>query len=87
MAAPSRSWRLESIIALAQRPAQGRRPVRKRRVGIRGQKPPYLMSAFAAALLLDGRDELACDYVGHMPAAKDWGRLRMYRLRRRRQGP
>jgi hypothetical protein len=40
-------------------------------------------SAFAAALLLAGRDELACDYVGHMPAAKDWGRLRMYRLRRR----
>src|SRR6185369_5886647 len=27
--------RLESIIALAPRPAQGRRPVRKRRVGIR----------------------------------------------------
>jgi hypothetical protein len=24
-----------------------------------------------------------CDYVGHMPAAKDFGRLRMYRLRRR----
>jgi len=43
----------------------------------------YVTSAFAAALLLDGRDELACDYVGHMPAAKDWGRLRMYRLRRR----
>jgi hypothetical protein len=43
----------------------------------------YVTSAFAAALLLDGHDELACDYVGHMPAAKDWGRLRMYRLRRR----
>ncbi len=43
----------------------------------------YVTSAFAAALLLVGRDELACDYVGHMPAAKDWGRLRMYRLRRR----
>ena len=43
----------------------------------------YVTSAFAAALLLGGRDELACDYVGHMPAAKDWGRLRMYRLRRR----
>jgi len=25
----------------------------------------------------------ACDYVGHLPAAKDYGRLRMYRLRRR----
>jgi class 3 adenylate cyclase len=44
----------------------------------------YVTSAFAAALLLSGRDEHACDYVGHMPAAKDWGRLRMYRLRRRR---
>jgi hypothetical protein len=43
----------------------------------------YVTSAFAAALLLGGHDELACDYVGHMPAAKDWGRLRMYRLRRR----
>jgi tetratricopeptide (TPR) repeat protein len=43
----------------------------------------YVTSAFAAALLLSGHDELACDYVGHMPAAKDWGRLRMYRLRRR----
>ena len=45
----------------------------------------YVTSAFAAALVLAGRDELACDYVGHMPAAKDWGRLRMYRLRRRRK--
>ena len=44
----------------------------------------YVTNAFAAALLLGGREELACDYVGHMPAAKDWGRLRMYRLRRRR---
>ncbi|MET0616108.1 MAG: adenylate/guanylate cyclase domain-containing protein, partial [Thermoleophilaceae bacterium] len=42
----------------------------------------YVTSAFAAALLLGGHEELACDYVGHMPAAKDWGRLRMYRLRR-----
>ncbi len=44
----------------------------------------YVTNAFAAALLLADRDEFACDYVGHMPAAKDWGRLRMYRLRRRR---
>jgi hypothetical protein len=47
----------------------------------------YVTSAFAAALLLGGREELACDYVGHMPAAKDWGRLRMYRLRRRSAQP
>ena len=28
--------------------------------------------------------ELGCDYVGTMPAAKDYGHFRMYRLRRRR---
>ncbi len=43
----------------------------------------YVTEAFAAALVLQGRDDLACDYVGHMPAAKDYGRLRMYRLRHR----
>lgn len=43
----------------------------------------YVTEPFAAALELAGRDDLACDYVGHMPAAKDYGRLRMYRLRRR----
>jgi hypothetical protein len=42
----------------------------------------YVTEPFAAALELDGRTEFACDYVGHMPAAKDYGRLRMYRLRR-----
>lgn len=41
----------------------------------------YVTEAFAAALeLVDGG--FAADYVGHMPAAKDFGRLRMYRLRR-----
>ncbi|MEA2496438.1 MAG: hypothetical protein QOJ29_4349 [Thermoleophilaceae bacterium] len=40
----------------------------------------YVTDAFAAALALRG-SEYACDYVGHMPAAKDYGRLRMYRLR------
>jgi class 3 adenylate cyclase len=43
----------------------------------------YVTEPFAAALELHGDDELSCDYVGHMPAAKDYGRLRMYRLRRR----
>ncbi len=43
----------------------------------------YATEPFAAALELAG-GEFACDYVGHMPAAKDFGRLRMYRLRRRR---
>jgi hypothetical protein len=39
---------------------------------------------FAASLELEPDNELVCDYVGHMPAAKDYGRLRMYRLGRRR---
>jgi hypothetical protein len=43
----------------------------------------YVTEAFAAALVLQGSEDLACDYVGHMPAAKDFGRLRMYRLRHR----
>jgi len=43
----------------------------------------YVTEPFAAALVLAGRDEFVCDYVGHMPAAKDFGRLRMYRLGRR----
>jgi hypothetical protein len=43
----------------------------------------YVTEPFAAALVLDQRDDLGCDYVGHIPAAKDYGRLRMYRLRRR----
>jgi hypothetical protein len=43
----------------------------------------YVTEPFAAALELAGAP-FACDYVGHMPAAKDFGRLRMYRLRRTR---
>jgi hypothetical protein len=42
----------------------------------------YVSEPFAAALELAGREELACDYVGHLPAAKDFGSFRMYRLRR-----
>ncbi len=41
----------------------------------------YVTEAFAAALVLAGSQEFACDYVGHMAAAKGYGRLRMYRLR------
>jgi hypothetical protein len=41
----------------------------------------YVTEPFAAALVLDGRAGLTCDYVGHMSLAKDYGRLRMYRLR------
>jgi hypothetical protein len=47
----------------------------------------YVTEPFAAALELAGRRDLACDYVGHMPAAKDYGRLRMYRLRRTGRSP
>jgi hypothetical protein len=43
----------------------------------------YVTEAFAAALELSGVTDVSCDYVGHMPAAKDYGRLRMYRVRRR----
>jgi tetratricopeptide (TPR) repeat protein len=42
----------------------------------------YVTEAFAAALELAGHSELTCDYVGHMAAAKGYGRLRMYRLHR-----
>jgi class 3 adenylate cyclase len=47
----------------------------------------YVTEAFAAALELHQVSEFACDYVGHLPAAKDYGRLRMYRLRRRFRSP
>jgi hypothetical protein len=40
----------------------------------------YVTESFAANLELNDAP-FACDYVGHMPAAKDFGRLRMYRLR------
>lgn len=43
----------------------------------------YVTEQFAAALELAQRSELGCDYVGTMPAAKDYGHFRMYRLRRR----
>ena len=42
----------------------------------------YVTEQFAAALLLESGD-FDCRYVGHVPAAKDYGRLRMYRLARR----
>jgi hypothetical protein len=46
----------------------------------------YVTEAFAAALVLAGNHELTCDYVGHMAAAKGYGKLRMYRLRRTHSG-
>ena len=44
----------------------------------------YVTEPFAAALELGGGAEFVCDYVGHMAAAKDYGHLRMYRLRHQR---
>ncbi len=44
----------------------------------------YVTEAFAASLELAGCSDLSCNYVGHMPAAKDYGRLRMYHLLRGR---
>ena len=46
----------------------------------------YVTEAFAAALVLAGNRELTCDYVGHVAAAKGYGNLRMYRLRRTHRG-
>jgi hypothetical protein len=46
----------------------------------------YVTEAFAAALVLAGNREFTCDYVGHMAAAKGYGKLRMYRLRRTHSG-
>jgi hypothetical protein len=46
----------------------------------------YVTEAFAAALVLAGNSEFTCDYVGHMAAAKGYGKLRMYRLRRAHGG-
>jgi hypothetical protein len=43
----------------------------------------HVREPFAAAPVLAGRDEFVCDYVGHMPTAKEFGRLRMHSLRRR----
>jgi adenylate cyclase len=44
----------------------------------------YVTEAFAADLELAGDGGIGCDYVGHLPAAKDFGRLRTYRIWRRR---
>jgi hypothetical protein len=47
----------------------------------------YVTEPFAAALVLGGVPEFACDYAGHMAAAKEYGHMRMYRLRRSRGSP
>jgi class 3 adenylate cyclase len=40
--------------------------------------------AFAAQLELSQCTDVACEYVGHRPAAKDYGKLRMYSVEWRR---
>ncbi len=42
----------------------------------------YVTNQFAALLALEKETSLSCDYVGHIPAAKDYGTLPMYVLRR-----
>ncbi len=42
----------------------------------------YVTEAFAVALELAGASDVRCDYVGHLPTAKNYGKLRMYRVRR-----
>ena len=43
----------------------------------------YVTEPFAALLALDADRRFACDYVGRMPTAKDYGRFRMYVLKQR----
>jgi class 3 adenylate cyclase len=42
----------------------------------------YVTEPFAAGLALNRTGDVASGYVGHLPAAKEYGRLRMYRLSR-----
>ena len=42
----------------------------------------YVTEPFAAAISLEAPRQYACEYVGHVPAAKDYGRLRIYALSR-----
>ena len=43
----------------------------------------YVTEAFAAQLALEKNVAMTGEYVGHMPAAKGYGKFRMYVLRRR----
>lgn len=46
----------------------------------------YVTEHFAAALEVEAHNEFNCDYVGTVPAAKGYGNLAMYLLRRRAAG-
>jgi len=43
----------------------------------------YVTDPFAALIALEEPDGLSCQYVGHIPAAKDFGTFPMYVLKRR----
>lgn len=40
----------------------------------------YVTEPFAAAIVLEARSAYTCEYVGRIPAAKDYGRLAVYAL-------
>jgi class 3 adenylate cyclase len=46
----------------------------------------YVTETFAAVLALHNADQFSCDYVGITEMAKRYGRLRMFLLRRARDG-
>jgi len=41
----------------------------------------YVTEPFAAALALEESTEFSCEYVGQLPAAKNYGTMRMHVLR------
>jgi class 3 adenylate cyclase len=43
----------------------------------------YVTDPFAALIALEEPDGLSCEYVGHIPAAKDYGTFPMFVLKRR----
>ena len=43
----------------------------------------YVTDAFAAALIATGQPRFVCDYIGVVPAAKNYGMMRMFALSRR----
>ena len=44
----------------------------------------YVTEAFAAALATIRDIQFTCEYVGQVPAARNYGTMRMYSLRRSR---
>jgi len=43
----------------------------------------YVTDSFAALVVLEAAGDLSCQYVGHIPTAKDYGTFPMYVLKRR----